>query len=462
MSKSIRIAPSSTDFGTDLGRAHPAARTNTATPSSPSLPKGGSQIESLKSLGSRAAAGKTAAGTARAPLTRELPFREWIAPTAAPATSHDDEWSELDDIFRRQPEAGQAGSGAPAHSLIDAPQTPLRKNVSTSAPPGPAARPEPARTGSSGMLGAIKRSAKSLLGLGRSSSLSSPPTPKQGATSRPLQAASRPVTAPADAVAETVAWIHEQNGRPSAWRNAIPKLSVEQARREGKPVPTRRPPSPPMAGSAGPAAHPGAFTIGQNNPAKPKLGSGAASTRKTQPQPPEAAPRRGQPSATATPRRTAKRPPRAGVDFHLPKLGPLSTIPENPHESGALASMGQHYDGLWRDLRGSINGANHALQSLKTTPRKGLAAKRAELESHAAELKRLIAEAGMAEVDLATVQALKNLEAPESPNKPDSLRTRAVLVDRDIHETGRQRNHARVALDRLQRAIASLPPSTGR
>jgi hypothetical protein len=123
--------------------------------------------------------------------------------------------------------------------------------------------------------------------------------------------------------------------------------------------------------------------------------------------------------------------------------------------------MGQHYDGLWRDLRGSINGANRALQSLRTTPRKGLAAKRAELESHAAELNRLIDETGMAEVDLATVNALKR-EAPASTHNPDSLRNRAVLVGRDIHETVRQRNHARIALGTLQRAIASLPTSTDR
>lgn len=60
---------------------------------------------------------------------------------------------------------------------------------------------------------------------------------------------------------------------------------------------------------------------------------------------------------------------------------------------------------------------------------------------------------------LPKVQALKQ---HESPNQPDSLRARAVLVDRDIHEAGRRRNHARVALDRLERAIARLPQSTGR
>jgi hypothetical protein len=172
---------------------------------------------------------------------------------------------------------------------------------------------------------------------------------------------------------------------------------------------------------------PSAPTRAQSKLAKPTIGSGRAST----PQ--------------------AKRPT---------KLGSLPTIPEHTHETGALASLGQHYDGLWRDLRVSIHGANSALQSLRTTPRKGLIAKRAELENHAAELKKLIAETGMAGVDLKTVQALKR-EAPASPNNPDALHARAVLVDRDIHETIRQRDHARVALRRLERAIASLPPSTG-
>ena len=426
MAESIRIARSPTDMGSDLSRANPTARSTPAKTSPASLPKGGSQLENLKALGSRGAAGKAAAESARAPLTRELSFREWMPPATAPSTSKDDDWSELDDIFRRQPVAGQASIGAPAHSLIDAPQTPLSKHVSTPAPQGPAARQEPASTGSSGMLSAFKRSAKNLLGLGRSPS-KTPATPTPSSTARPLRAASRPVAAPVDSVAETVAWIHEQNGRPAAWRNAIPKLSAEQARREGKAVPSRRPP-PPNAANAGQVARPAAPTRAQGKLAKPTIGSGRVSKPQT------------------------KRPT---------KLGSLPTIPEHTHETGALASLGQHYDGLWRDLRVSIHGANSALQSLRTTPRKGLIAKRAELENHAAELKKLIAETGMAGVDLKTVQALKR-EAPASPNNPDALHTRAVLVDRDIHETIRQRDHARVALRRLERAIASLPPSTGR
>jgi hypothetical protein len=456
MPESIRITPLSSHIGSDSSPSNPAARAKTATPSPASLPRGGSQLDSLKALGSRAAAGETATETSRAPLTRELSFREWLPSATAPATSEDD-WPELDDIFRRQPAAGQASAGAPAHSLIDAPQVPLRNNVSTAGPHGLAARQGAARTGTSGasgMLSAIKRSAKNLLGLGRSSSQ---PTQKQASAPVPLRAASRPVTAPKDPVAETVAWIHEQNGRPAAWRNAIPKLSVAQARREGKAVPTRRAPPPPMAGTAGRAARPTASTMTPNNLAKPKIGSAMVS----KPQTSATAPRRDRPDVATAPRRAASKPLREGLDFHLPKLGPLSAIPENQHETGHLASMGQHYDGLWRDLRGSIIGANSALQSLRTTPRKGLTAKRAELQSHAAELKRLVAETEMAEVDLATVQALKH-EAPSAPNNPDSLRARAVAVDRDIHETVRQRNHARVALDRLQRAIASLPPTTGR
>lgn len=486
MSESIRIAHLPAAIGTDSSPAHPTARTTTAKPSPASLPRGGSQIEHLKGLGSRGAAGKAAAETARAPLTRDPSFREWMPKAAAAATSHDDDWLELDDIFRRQPAAGQAGTHAPTHSLIDAPQTPLSEGVSSStlqplsksvstpspqpsrksastlapapAPRGLAARQEPARTSSSsGVLGSLKRSAKNLLGLGRASSS---PTQKQDAAARPLRAASRPVAAPADSVAETVAWIHEQNGRPTAWRNAIPKLSAEQARREGKAVPTRRPPPPPMSGSAGHAARPAAVTIERNDPTKAKIGAGKVS--KPQTQTAETASLRDKPGQAAASRRAGKRPLRAGVDFQRPKLGSLSAIPEHHHETGALASLGQHYDGLWRDLRGSISGANRALQSLRTTPKKGLAAKRAELESHAAELERLMAETGMAEVDGATVQALKNLEAPESAHSPDSLRTRAVLVDRDIHETIRQRNHARIALGTLQRTIASLPQATGR
>jgi hypothetical protein len=255
-----------------------------------------------------------------------------------------------------------------------------------------------------------------------------------------------------------VEWIHQQNGRPTAWRSAIPKLSVEQARREGKRVPSCRAPSPPMAGSAAHVARLTAHATEQGNPRKLKIGSGMVF--KPQTQTPQSGPHGAEPGQPAPARRAPIAPLREGVDYHLPKLGPLSAIPENVHETGPLASMGQHYDGLWRDLRGSINGANRALQSLRTTPRKGLAAKRAELESHAAELNRLIAETGMAEVDLATVDALKR-EAPAS-NNPDSLRNRAVLVGRDIHETVRQRNHARIALGTLQRAIASLPGSTDR
>lgn len=470
MSESIRSAhlPATIGAGSSPSPAHPTARATTARPSPASLPKGGSQIEHLQGLASRGAAGK-AAETAGAPLTRDLSFREWMPKATAATTSHDDEWSELDDIFRRQPAAGQAGSRAPTHSLIDAPQTPLPKSVSTSAPPalrkgraapapqGPAGQQEPARTGSSGMLGTLKRSAKNLLGLGRTSSSS---TPKQDAAPRPLRAASHPAAAPMDAVAGTATRIHEQNGRPAAWRNAIPKLSAEQARREGKPVPTRHPPPPPTSGSAGHAARPTAVTIGQGDPTKPKIGSGKA--RKPQTQTPQTAPRRNEPGQVTVSPRAGKRPSRAGADYRLPKLGPLSAIPEHHHETGALSSLGQHYDGLWRDLRGSINGANGALQALRTTPKKGLAGKRAELERHAAELERLIAETGMAEVDGATVQALKNLEAPKSAHSPDSLRTRAVLVDRDIHETIRQRNHARIALRTLERTIASLPRATGR
>lgn len=168
--------------------------------------------------------------------------------------------------------------------------------------------------------------------------------------------------------------------------------------------------------------------------------------------------RRGEPAVSTTSGRFVKRTPQQGRSTFRPLL---PTIAEDRHETGPLASIGQHYAGLARDLRGSVNGAYRALQSVRSTPRKELAAKRAELEGHAAQLKRLIAETGMAEVDLGTVQALKQHEAPAS-NKPDSLRARAILVDRDIHEAGRQRNHARVALDRLERAIARLPHPTGR
>lgn len=460
MSESIRTTPISPHVVADPGLATPAARGKTESPSPASLPRGGSQIEGLKALGTRTAAGKTAAETAGAPLTRDPSFREWLPSTAAPTHSPDDDWSELDDIFRHQPAAGQARTGTPAHSLIDTPQTPLRISASTLGPQSPAARRQPARTGSSaasGMLNAMKRSAKNLLGLGRSPSAS---IPKQSSTSRPLGAAPRPAAAPKDPVAETVEWIHQQNGRPTAWRNAIPKLSVEEARRQGKLVPSRRAPSPPMAGSAAHIARPTAHATEQSNPRNRRTGLGMVF--KPQSQTPQTGPHGAKPGRPApAPRRAPIAPLREGVDYHLPKLGPLSAIPENVHETGPLASMGQHYDGLWRDLRGSINGANRALQSLRTTPRKGLAAKRAELESHAAELNRLIAETGMAEVDLATVDALKR-EAPASTNNPDSLRNRAVLVGRDIHETVRQRNHARIALGTLQRAIASLPTSTDR
>lgn len=459
MSESIRTTPISPHVAADLSLGAPAARGKTASPSPGSLPRGGSQLQGLKALGTRTAAGKTAAETPRAPLTRDPSFREWLPSTAAPAHSPDDDWSELDDIFRHQPAARQARTGAPAHSLIDTPQTPLSISASTLGPQGPAARRQPARTGSSaasGMLNAMKRSAKNLLGLGRSSSAS---IPKQPSTSRPLGVPPRPAAAPKDPVAETVEWIHQQNGRPTAWRNAIPKLSVEQARREGKLVPSRRAPSPPMAGSAAQVAHPPAHATELSNPRSLKTGSGMVF--KPQTQAPQTGPHGAEPGQPAPARRAPIAARREGVAYHLPKLGPLSAIPENVHETGPLASMGQHYDGLWRDLRGSINGANRALQSLRTTPRKGLAAKRAELESHAAELNRLIAETGMAEVDLATVNALKR-EAPASTHNPDSLRNRAVLVGRDIHETVRQRNHARIALGTLQRAIASLPTSTDR
>ena len=468
MSESIRMTPLSTHIGADLSKPNPTARAKTPNPGSASLPKGGSQIENLKSLGSRAAAGKTQGKTeaesARAPLTRTPSFSEWLPRTAAPATSQDDDWAELDDIFRRQPAAGQASNGAPTHSLIDAPQVPLHASVSTAGPQRPAARQEPARSGSSGMLGAIKRSAKSLLGLSRSPS---PPKPSQAPASRPLRAAPPPVAAPKDPVAETVDWIHQQNGRPATWRNVIPKLSVEQARREGKPVPSRRPPSLPttIAGSTGPLARPSASAAERQNPlkstrtTKPTIGSGTVA--KPQALKSDSAARRVASPATTTVRRPAKRPLQSGGASPLSTLGPLPVIPEHRHETGALASIGQHYDGLWRDLRVSIHGADSARQSLRTTPKKGLAAKRAELESHAATLKRLIAETSMTKADLKTVEALKR-EAPASPGDPDALHTRAELVGRDIHETVRQSKHAQVALDRLNRTIASLPQSTGR
>ena len=449
MSESIRMTPLSTHIGADLSKPNPGSRAKTANPSPAALPKGGSQIESLKALGSRTTAGKREAEAARAPLTRELSFREWIAPTTKPTTSQDDEWSELDDIFRRPSAAGQVGAGAPTHSLIDAPQTPLRKSAAASASQGPAVRQEPARAGSSGMLSAIKRSAKNLLGFTRSSSQ---PTPKQVSASPPPRAAA----APENSAAETVQRTHEQNGRPTTTRNAIPKLSVEQARREGKPVPTRRPP-PPMTGSAGEVARPAASARAQNN-LKPKIGAGMAPNPQPRKSTPVSADRRGEPAVSTTSGRFVKRTPQQGRSTFRPQL---PTIAEHRHETGPLASIGQHYAGLARDLRGSVNGAYRALQSVRSTPRKELAAKRAELEGHAAQLKRLIAETGMAEVDLGTVQALKQHEAPAS-SKPDSLRVRAILVDRDIHEAGRQRNHARVALDRLERAIARLPQPTGR
>ena len=460
MPQSIRIAPLPTDINTDLGPADSSARTKTAKPTSASLPKGGGQIENLRALGSRAAAGKAALESAKPPLTRDLSFREWMPPAAPPTEAQDDGWSELDDIFRRQPGAGQAAMGAPTHSLMDAPQAPLRSNTSGTGPKSPVAQhePAPARARSSGMLATLKRSAKNLLGLGRSSSL---PTAKPSFSSRPPHVASHPSAAPEGSVGETVEWIHEQHGRPAAWRNAIPKLSVEQARREGGPVPTRRPPPPPQTtGRVAPAMHPAALAIEEDDLFELDIGSGMES--KPRAPEPEPAARHDEPGPPPAPRQASKRRAREGVDYELPDLGPLFTISEGTHENGALASLGQHYDGLWHDLRGSINGATSALRSLRSTPKRGLAAKRAELEGHAAELSRLIAETGMAEVDLATVQALKAQEEPQVPNKPDSLRTRAVLADRDIHETIRQRNHAQTTLRTLQRAIASLPRSAGR
>jgi hypothetical protein len=290
-----------------------------------------------------------------------------------------------------------------------------------------------------------------------------------------------------------VSWIHEQNGRPAESRNAIPKLSIEQARSEGKAVPSRPAPPPPMAGTAGHAAHPtipklsieqarreGKAVPSRRPPPPPSMtGSVGHAVRPStppveeddlmeldvgsgmvaKPRTPEPAAQRDDSGQIATPRRAAKRPVRQGVDYHLPDLGPLSPIAEGQHETGALASLGQHYDGLWRDLRGSINGAHIALQSLRTTPRKGLPAKRAELEHCAAELTRLIDETRMAEADLATVNSLKDMERPKAPNESDSLRARAITVGWDIHETIRQRNHARVRLDTLKRAIASIPDS---
>lgn len=460
MPESIRIAPLPTDINTDLGPADSSARTKTAKPTSASLAKGGSQIENLRALGSRGAAGKAAREPAKAPLARDLSLRERTPQATAPAAAQDDGWSELDDIFRRQPGVGPAGIGASTHSLIDAPQAPLRSSRPGTGPKSPVASQEPApvRARSSGMLGTLKRSAKNLLGLGRSSSSS---TPKPSFASRPPRVASRPPTAPEGSVGETVEWIHEQHGRPAAWRNAIPKLSVEQARREGVPVPTRRPPPPPQTtGRVAPAVHPAALAIEEDDLFELDIGSGMVS--KPRAPEPEPAARHDEPGPPPAPRQASKRRAREGVDYELPDLGPLFSIPEGTHENGALASLGQHYDGLWHDLRGSVNGATSALRSLRTTPKKGLAAKRAELEGHAAELSRLIAETGMAEVDLATVQALKAQEEPQVLNKPDSLRTRAVLADRDIHETIRQRNHAQTTLRTLQRAIASLPLAAGR
>jgi hypothetical protein len=313
-------------------------------------------------------------------LTRDSSFT-FSTPANPPAASKDDDWSQLDDIFRRQPTAGQASIGTPAHSLIDEPQGPLpepaqrlvrptpaaaSKPASKPAHEAPAAGRKPARSGPFGIPSAFKR-VTNWLGLGRSPSS----TPARAASPRPPHAEPRPSTAPP----------------------AIPKLSVEQARREGKAVPSR--PAPPPPSTTGSVGH----------------------------------------------------------------AGRSSTPPVGKHETGALASLGQHYDGLWRDLRRSINGANRALESLPTTPRKGLAAKRAELEHCAAELTRLIDETGMARVDLKTVDSLKDMEGPKAPNESESLRARAITVGWGIHETIRQRKHARGKLDTLKRAIASIPGS---
>jgi hypothetical protein len=278
---------------------------------------------------------------------------------------------------------------------------PVRDHSATTSA-APETRPErkkPSRFSPSGMLQGIKRMANGMVG-------HSPPPPRKSVPLRSSTA--RPSPKAEDPVSETVAWIRQQNGTATARKSGVRKLTAEQARREGKPVPNRAPPPPPNAGNASQIGQP-AHAVPEDEDDLMELDT--------------------QTGKVAQPRKTT----------------PL----EPPHDKTPLASLGLHYEGLWHDLRRAINEATRSGNSLRETPSKQLKAKRAELQAHADALKHLIAETGMAEADAKMVTHLKT-----SGELPPHL---TVPLDRDIAETIRQRGAAKRMLTALEKAISRLP-----
>ncbi|WP_442808727.1 hypothetical protein [Trinickia soli] len=151
--------PASIDLGLPEPSKAPAAGQGLR---SSALPSAGGQLDNLKTLGRRGGSGsaKSAAkydatpepstGQARGDgkaepdrqppplppagtsgngprLTREPSFSDWMTRSVPRAAPEHDDWAELDDIFRRQPDANQGGMDTSKQSLIDTPQAPLRK-----------------------------------------------------------------------------------------------------------------------------------------------------------------------------------------------------------------------------------------------------------------------------------------------------------------------------------------------
>ncbi|CAE6870263.1 hypothetical protein R69746_08366 [Paraburkholderia aspalathi] len=302
-------------------------------------------------------------------------------------------------------------------------------------------RPKSSRLSASGMLCDLKHMARSMIG--RSSlPMASAPLPSIASNG----AAPLPSAFPHDPVGEAVAWIKEQNTRFDAKPAVIRKLTPEQARREGKPVPNRAAPPPPVAPGVRRQGGAYAATGGVVRKLTPEQ-----ARREGKPVPNRAAPPPSTAAATGShvARAVSSQAKPAAPRYVRRPFVPMEALAEQNHESGPLASMGQHYEALWHSLRGSITDATRAGDSLGKTPRRMLPAKRAELQAHATELKHLIDESAMAQTDAATVAKLKG--------SGEVQRDQAVLVDRDIAETLRQRTHAQRTLNALEKAIASLP-----
>lgn len=158
------LPPLSTSI--DLGSPEPSkAATAGQGPHSSALPGAGGQLQNLKTRASRSGSGAAkraakydatpepstgpvrsdgnaepfqqppplppAATSGNGPrLTRAPSFIDWMTRSADAAVPDQDDWAGLDDLFRRRPDPDLVSTGTSNQSLIDMPQSTLRKRPS--------------------------------------------------------------------------------------------------------------------------------------------------------------------------------------------------------------------------------------------------------------------------------------------------------------------------------------------